>query len=234
MKRFAALCTLVMCVLLLTTGCAKKITKGDAYPDMYAETPTAILVLPPINESTAADAKEYYSTTIAEPLSIAGYYVYPLEVVTDILRNEGLGDTEMLFTVPPQKFRDYFGADAVLYIKILKWDTVYYVIGGYVTVSVEFLLKSTKTGKCLWKYDGTMQLDTTGDSQNTPGLAGVLLQVVTTAVKTAVTDYVPVARQANQLTLISIPYGRYHPQHGQDGNAKIVIEKKVKEKPKEN
>ncbi|NIS74702.1 MAG: hypothetical protein GTO08_05375, partial [Deltaproteobacteria bacterium] len=46
---------------------------------MYQEQPLTILVLPPMNETTAADAKEYYATTIAEPLSLQGFYVLPIE-----------------------------------------------------------------------------------------------------------------------------------------------------------
>ena len=68
----------------------------DAFPKVYDERPLAILVLPPINETTAADAKEYYSVTIAEPMTLAGYYIYPIEVVSEILKNEGFYDTETL------------------------------------------------------------------------------------------------------------------------------------------
>lgn len=176
-------------ILLALSSCAGPtyITKGKAFPKMYEERPLAILVLPPINESTAADAKEYYATTIAEPLSYAGYYVYPIEVVSEMLKLEGLYDTEMMVNLPPQKFKQYFGADAVMYIRIIKWDTSYFVIGGKVTVSVLFLLKSTNTGEDLWKYEGTVVVNTAGDSGSGGGLAGLLAQVITTAIKTATT-----------------------------------------------
>jgi hypothetical protein len=200
---------------------------------MYEEHPLTILVLPPINESTAADAKEYYSTTIAETLANVGYYVYPIEVVSDILKLEGFYDTELLINTPPEKFKEYFGADAILYVRILKWDTSYYVIGGNVTVSVSFLLKSTTTGEILWKYDGSVVLSTTGDSGNNSGLAGLLVQVVGTAIKTATQDYIPVAKQANQLALISIPYGKYHSNYNNDRDTKCVLEEKVKNKEKD-
>ena len=52
------LASLILCVLLLTNCAPKLISKGDAYPDHYKEVPHSILVLPPINESTAADAKD--------------------------------------------------------------------------------------------------------------------------------------------------------------------------------
>jgi len=118
-----------ICCLLVLTACGQThMTKYEAFPRMYAERPLAILVLPPINETTAADAKEYYSTTIAEPLSFSGYYVFPIEVISEIMKNEGLYDTEALLNLPPNKFKEYFGADAVMYIWIKKWSTSYILL----------------------------------------------------------------------------------------------------------
>ena len=47
--------------IIILSGCAV-ITKGEAFPEMYNEKPVSILVLPPINESTAADAKALLKT----------------------------------------------------------------------------------------------------------------------------------------------------------------------------
>lgn len=230
MRQLNLMLLLLTFTILLNACMPKTITKGAAYPNMYDEKPLSILVLPPINESTAADAKEYYSTTIAEPLSLKGFYVYPIEVVTDILKYEGYPDTELLVDVPPQKFKEYFGADAVMFTKITKWDTKYLVIGGNVTVGIEFLLKSTETGNLLWKYNDTLVVDTSGSNNSNAGIAGLLLMVLETAVKTSTTDYVPIAKQVNYMSLSTIPLGQYHPQHDQDREMKVVMEKKVKEK----
>jgi len=233
MRKIRLVYFLSMIYLLITAcGGSKFLTKSDAFPQMYENQPISILVLPPINETTAADAKEYYSTTIAEPLTLSGYYIYPIEVTSDILRAEGIYDTELLASVPPQKFREFFGADAVLYIRLLKWDTAYYVVGGNVTVAVDFTLISTDTGEKLWGYDGQMVVDTGGGSNSGGGLAGLIAQVVVTAINTATTDYVPIAKQANYMTLTSIPYGKYHPEHNQDREAKVVLENKVKAQDK--
>jgi hypothetical protein len=227
MKNITLIC--LLCSLFLLSACGPKtLTKEAAFPNMYAYHPLSILVLPPINETTAVDAKEYYSTTITEPLTLSGYYVYPLEVTSDILKAEGLYDTELIVNVPPQKFREFFDADAVLYIRILKWDTSYYVVGGNVTVSADFSLKSTDTGEELWHYDGTITVDTSGGDNSGGGMAGLLGKVISTAISTATTDYVPIATRVNYMTLASMPYGKYHPQYNKDKTAKAVLEKKVK------
>lgn len=213
---------LLLLALIFITGCVSYTTKKEAFPQMYDERPLSIIVLPAINQTTAADAKEYYSATIAEPLTLMGYYVFPIEVTTEILKNQGFYDTELLINTPPQKFKQYFGADAVLYIKILKWDTKYYVFGGNLTVAIECLLKSTTSGQVLWKYDGTMVLDTTGGSGGSGGLAGLLAKAIATAIQTATANYIPVARQANFMVMSSMPCGKYHPEHDKDADKKIV------------
>lgn len=230
MKKIKSICLLSLMFILVSACGPKYMSKKDAFPNMYEERPLSILVLPPINMTTAADAKEYYATTIAEPLSLAGYYVYPIEVTTDILKNEGLYDTEILDKVPPEKFKQFFGADAVMYIKILKWDTSYYVIGGNVTVAVDCLLKSTTTGRDLWKYDGTIVVDTSVSGGG--GLAGLIVQVVATAIKTATTDYVPVAKRANITTMSSMPLGKYNPNFDKDRDVRIISKKKPEEASK--
>ena len=216
----------VVLLFSLFVGCAPTITKQEFAPQMYVERPLSILVLPPINKSTAADAKDYYLTTIAEPLTNTGYYVYPVEIVADILKQEGLSDTETMLTVPAQKFREYFGADAVMYVTILKWNTSYLITSGSVTVQLECELKSTKTGEMIWYYNEEVEVNTSGDSGGAGGLAGLLIQAATTAIKTAATDYVPVARDANAKVLLAIPYGKYHKEFNTDRQKKIELKKK--------
>jgi len=204
--------------LLIVSGCATIITKGEAFPKMYTEEPVSILVLPPINESTAAEAKEYYSTTIAEPLSFAGYYVFPIEIVNEILKQEGIYDTELLVNLEPSKFSEYFGADAILFTRIIEWDTAYFVIGGNVKVHIVFELVSTKTGETLWNYNDKLTVDTTAATNEIGGAAGILLQLAPTAAKTAAQDYIPIAKKVNIAVLQTMPYGVYHTQHGMDQN----------------
>ena len=129
----------VVLAILITACAPAKVAKKDAFPEMYNERPLSILVLPPINETTAADAKEYYLTTVAKTMSYAGYYILPIEVTSNILNSIGLHDTEIVNEEHLQKFREFFGADAVLIVKIVKWDTNYAVLAANVAVGVECL-----------------------------------------------------------------------------------------------
>ena len=188
---------------------------------MYEERPVTILILPPINETTAADAKEYYSTTMQEPLAFSGYYTLPYPITSDILRMEGIYDSELLTDMPLSKFKEYFGADAVLFTTIKQWDVSYMVLASTLTVSIDCQLKSTDTNRTIWEYNGTVVVDLSGGSTG-GGLLGLVVKAVATAVTTALADYVPYARQANYRALSSIPHGKYHAQHNKDQNIEIV------------
>lgn len=174
-----------------------------------------------MNESTAADAKEYYSTTIQEPLAFTGYYTFPYPITSEILKMEGIYDTELLVNLPLSKFKEYFGADAVLFTTIKKWDLSYMVLASTLTVSIDCELKSTTSNQTLWKYTGTVVVDLSGGDTG-GGLAGLIVKVIVAAVQSAVADYVPYARQANYRALSSMPYGKYHQQHNKDQQVQFI------------
>lgn len=214
---------------LFISACGPKmVTKGEKFPLLYEETPATILVMPPINQTTAANAKEYYSTTIQEPLSLTGYYVFPYEVTADILKMEGIYDAELLTNMPLPKFREYFGADAVLFTTIKKWDMSYMVISSTLTVSVDCQLKSTHSDQVLWEYNGTVVIDLSGGNSG-GGLAGLIAKAIVTAINSAMADYVPYARMANYQALSSIPYGKYHENFNKDRDQKIIEQNRSKQ-----
>lgn len=156
----------LLMMMLFVSGCATMSTKSTEFPLMYEEQPVSILILPPINESTAADAKEYYSTTIQEPLAFSGYYTFPYVITTEILKQEGIYDAELLADMPLAKFKEYFGADAVLFTSIKKWDLSYMVLASTLTVSIDCTLKSTTSDQVLWKYTGTVVVDLSGNNNS--------------------------------------------------------------------
>jgi hypothetical protein len=228
-KRIPVL-SILLSVAVMFAGCAPKATtKGEEFPLMYEETPLTILILPPMNESTAADAKQYYATTVQEVLSYWGYYVFPYEVTSDILKMEGIYDAELMRSVPLAKFREYFGADAVLFTTIKKWDLSYMVLASNLTVSIDEELKSTKTDQTLWSYNGTVVVDLSGGDTG-GGLAGLIAKAIITAASSAMADYVPYARQANYRALSSFPFGKYHPNFMTDQSMQFIDQTPEKDK----
>jgi hypothetical protein len=227
-KTYLLLITMIFAGFSLS-GCAPKmVTKGNTFPLLYEETPASILILPPINESTAAEAKDYYATTIQEPLSFSGYYVFPYEVTTEILKMEGIYDAELMKDLPLQKFREYFGTDAVLFTTIKKWDLAYMVLAANLTVSIDCELKSTKSNATLWRYNGTVVVDLSGGNTG-GGIAGLIAKAIVAAVSSAMADYVPHARTANYQALSTMPYGKYHPLYGKDREQQFIEQTRPKQ-----
>ena len=216
----------IIILISFTTLFSLSKMKVEAYPQMYENSPKSILVLPPINYSTAADAKEYLSSTITKPLAEAGYYVFPIDVTDELLKSEGLYDTEIINDNLLPQFHEIIGADAVLIPELLYWDKNYYIIGGNVKVGVRYTLKSTLTKKVIWIYEGIMVVDTSNNQNTGGGMAGLLIGLAATAMKTAAQDYFPIAEQVNKRIFKNIPYGYYHPKFDSDQNNLVHYPKK--------
>ncbi|CBL46273.1 Hypothetical protein HDN1F_26900 [gamma proteobacterium HdN1] len=197
------------------SGCAVTpsvpVTKQDVFSAIYTEKPASILVVPAINHSTAAEASIYYSASIAQPLVEHGYYVLPIPVTNAMLQQAGISDGAQLADVPPQRFEQMFGADAVLFVTINQWDTSYYVVGGNVTVGLTFKMVSARTGNVLWNFRNKVVVDTGGGSNN-----GLLGAIINTAINTASQDYFPIAQQINYQSIWVLPFGKYHPSNTVD------------------
>ena len=193
--------------LLLVLGmsaCATEPSSVRDYREFYERAPYTVVVLPVANETTEVQAPRYFLSTITHPLVERGYYVLPVEATADILAAEGLGEGGALRAVPPQKFRQYFGADAVLYITLKSWETVYLILGSSVSVAMDYRLVSTETGEVLWETASQQTISSNSGSGN-------LLEMVISAALTAATvDYVPLAAQANTAALAKLPPGPYH------------------------
>lgn len=212
----------ILCFFMLLSGCqTTQITKGEAFPNMYGEKPTSILVVPAINLTTAADAAALYATTIAQPLAESGYYIFSIPFVEQFLQREGITDGEQVSNIPLNKFKELFDADTVLFVTLNSWDTNYYVTGGNVTVGAKFELKSTSSNQTLWQYDDIVVHNTSGNSGN------LLADIIATALTTALVDYVPIAHIVNQRIVNSMPVGKYHKRHNTDAKDPGVIAAKA-------
>ena len=109
-------------------------------------------------------------------------------------------------------FRNVLGADAAMFTIIKSWKRNN--VGGKLTVGVEYILRSTKTGETIYKREGLIKVDTSVNSGN--GGFGALVDLVATAVSTALTDKVIAGRRCTAFVLSDMPEGKYSPLFEKD------------------
>ena len=88
-------------------------------------------------------------------------------------------------------------------------------MGGTLTAGVEYIMRSTKTGETLYKREGLIKVDTSVSSSG-GGLLGGLVNIVATAVSTAVTDKVIAGRRCTAFVLSDMPEGKYGKNYDKD------------------
>jgi hypothetical protein len=207
---------IIVIAVVFLTSCSTTvpITKSVAYKGMYDEKPLTILLMPPINRSTNVEAKEYFHSTLSIPIANAGFYVIPTFLSMEILKKESAYDAELFLNSPLTKFEEVFGADLAVFTIIHKWDKS--GLAAKVYVQVEYIIKSTKTNEIVYARTGDVTYDASV-STGAGGLAGLVTDMALSAINTAATKYVDVARACNAYTFKDLPAGKYSPTYGTDG-----------------
>jgi hypothetical protein len=144
-KRAAALLLTVLMV-----GCASKPVTPYDFTAFKAEKPRSILVLPPLNNSPDVNASNSVLSHATYPLAESGYYVYPVALVNETFKQNGLVNPAEIHEVKPEKLAKIFGADTALYITVSEYGSTYKLIRTDIKVVVQGRLVSLKTGKELW------------------------------------------------------------------------------------
>ena len=198
----------------VTTG-SKFFTKGYKYPRMYQNPPQTILVLPPTNTSKEFLAPDYFVSAIQEQLTLHGYYVVPYEVSEELLRIEGLDNPASLKNTPLPAFKEHYGADAVLFTRLRKWDIQSSLLDTSLIISFRCRLMSTESSRRIWQYNGKVSIDLTGTMAG-GGLSGIISKALSKTVADVVIDYMPHTKTAIKTAMMFMPYGTYHQQHNKD------------------
>jgi hypothetical protein len=190
-------------------GCA--VAPKQDLSSFVAAAPRSILVVPAINRSLDVDAANYLLSTLTVPIAEKGYYVFPVHTVKFVLEQEGFYEGEQVRNQPPEVLAKLFGADAVLYVAINRWDAQYAVLTTTVTVDFDYRIVY-KDGSEIWRANQRMQYTPQNTNTGSP-LASLIAAAITAAVTRASPDYMPLARQANQQVFVkgpsAIPDGPY-------------------------
>jgi hypothetical protein len=184
-KRFGAWAVLASTVALM--GCASQPKAPYDYTAFRQSMPRSILVLPPTNASPEIKAGASVFAQVTTPLAESGYYVVPVSLVSETLRENGVQTPEEARQLPPTKLRSIFGADAVLDIHVTEFGSKFMLINSITTVAATARLVDLKSGQQLW--DGTVRLQHDGgSSQQGGGLAGLLVAAVVKQIANTVSD----------------------------------------------
>lgn len=204
---------IIMAVVSLAS-CSTPTTLSQQYPGMYEEKPLTIAIMPPINQTTHAEAKDYFYTTMYMPLCEKGYYVYSPYLTMEMFQQESAYDAEMFLEADLTPFRNVLDADAAMFTIIKDWRRNN--VGGMLTVKIEYILRSTKTGQTLYTREGEIKVDTSIDGGS--GGFGALVGMIATAINTAATDKVVAGRKCTAFVLTDLPAGKYSPMHEKDAS----------------
>ena len=181
--------------IALLAGCATN--QRQDYSAFMQSKPRSILVLPPANLSPDVRAPYSMMATVTRPLAESGYYVFPVALVDQTFRENGMTDPGQMHEAPPAKLAEVFGADAVLYITVNEYGAKYFLIDSQVIVSASARLVDLRNGQLLWEGKASAS-NAEGDNNGGGGIIGLLVGALIRQVANNLGDQgYPVARMTN-------------------------------------
>ena len=219
MKNKAQIAIFSVFVALFFNACALSEPEIYDYSALQQAKPRSILVLMPTNETTEVDAGAAVLANAIYPLSEAGYYVFSPALVHETFKNNGIYEASDIQNVSAHKLRQIFGADAVLYMDVVKYGTSYMLIKSTNVVAVNAKLVDLRSGATLWEGSAQVSDDSGGGGNN---LVGMLISAVIKQVSDTITDAgYKLSASADAMLLGQncnkcLLYGPYSPRYGQD------------------
>jgi hypothetical protein len=202
----------IVAAALGVAGC-KTIEPYD-YTNFRAHPPRSILVLPPLNETVTVEATYGYLSTVTQPIAERGYYVFPVAVTDQFLKDNGLPTADDMQQAPLAKFAEVVGADAVLFLTLKQYGSKYQVVRATTTVEVLAKLVDTRTGILLWQGRGFAESKSPGGSNP---VATLIAAAVIQAINKKGDSAHGVSREANANLFAAentgLPYGPYSPKY---------------------
>lgn len=184
-RRAAAVAALGFALVL--GGCAVQHSDAYDYAAYRAHQPTSILVLPPVNQTPDIGATNGMWSQVTLPLAESGYYVFPVALVDDVFKQNGVTEPEQANAIPVAKLKEIFGADAALYIDVTKYGATYTVVNSEVRVTATAKLVDLGTGTLLWQ--GTATASSAENQNNSSGgLVGMLVTALVNQIANSVGD----------------------------------------------
>lgn len=206
-----------LALLALLGGCTSTKGPGPYEAAFRQHHPRSIVVLPPLNNTNDVRATYSLMSSATNPLAESGYYVFPVAIVDQTFKENGLIQPAEMHQASPAKLNEIFGADAALYLTVTQYGASSALLGGDVTVKVEGVLIDTRTGTKLWEGQATAS-DAEGKQNQNNNLLGLLISGIINNVANTLSDPgYRVGRMANGRLLSagtqSLLYGPRSPKY---------------------
>ena len=123
--------------------------------------------------------------------------MFPVALVDQTFRENGMTDPGQMHDAPPAKLAEVFGADAVLYITVNEYGAKYFLIDSQVIVSASARLVDLRNGQLLWEGKASAS-NAEGDNNGGGGIVGLLVGALIRQVANNLGDQgYPVARMTS-------------------------------------
>jgi len=180
------LVALLLACAALVGGCANRPAAYD-YSAFIQAKPASLLVMPPLNDSPDVKATPGVWSHATRPLAEAGYYVLPVTLVDETFRQNGVTSAGEAAELPYAKLREYFGADAAVYLQVTRYGTSYAVVSSETRVEVTGRIVDLRSGQVLWQGSAAASSAEQQQSQG-GGLIGLLVVAVVNQIIGTTTD----------------------------------------------
>lgn len=217
--RIKFLTILSFLVLFLLTGCAPKEPDVYDYSKFLQSRPKSILVVMPTNESLEPKAATAILTNSVLPLSEAGYYVFPVALVNETFKSNGIFSGEEISHVSLNKLKEIYGADSVLFINIKEYGSKYVLLDSQTTIDISVKLIDLHNTHMIWDRSERV---TQSANQGNNNILGMLINAMIAQVLNDITDNAYKVAVATDIMTFStdcykcILYGHRSPNFGKD------------------
>ena len=206
-------------LVALLAGCVSPPPAHD-YSAFKEADPHSIIILPPLNNTPEVIAPYSVMTQMVAPIAESGFYVFPVAVVEQTFKGNGLTVASDVHQVPVDKLHSIFGADSALYITVEEYGTSYVVISSETAVTVSASLVDLRTGVQLWQ--GKARASSAEQQNNSGGgLVGMLVVAAINQIAETITDKgfeiaaITSSRLLSSDTYNGLLYGPRSPSYGQ-------------------
>ena len=215
MRFFKLLLSLTVTSLLFACSTSHYQPQPHDYSKFRQSDPHSILVLLPTSSSVDTKAPYAVLAQTTQPLAESGYYVFPVALVNETFKDNGLNDGAEIQAIDINKIRQIYNPDAILYLNVKDYGTKYKVISSVTTVTVEAKLIDAKNGSIIWSGEKNITIDSSNNSNN--DIFSLIVNAVITQISNKVSDKAYIVAGSVDTGLLSaeetngILFGPYNP-----------------------